>query len=55
MIVNFDLDIFPSHISEEKLHAFRPLIIQARMRVVIILSRLPFFVMCVFIISGRSE
>ncbi|XP_077287866.1 uncharacterized protein LOC143912448 [Arctopsyche grandis] len=28
MIINFDLSVFPSHVSEERLHAYRPLIIQ---------------------------
>jgi hypothetical protein len=27
-VVNFELSFFPSHVEEERLHAFRPLIIQ---------------------------
>ncbi|XP_066998338.1 uncharacterized protein [Anabrus simplex] len=27
-VVNYDLSVFPSHVEEERLHAFRPLIIQ---------------------------
>nr|CAD7596667.1 unnamed protein product [Timema genevievae] len=28
VIVNFDLELFPSHVEEERLHAYRPLVIQ---------------------------
>ncbi|RVE42111.1 hypothetical protein evm_013223 [Chilo suppressalis] len=27
-IIDFDLEVFPSHVSDESIHAFRPLIIQ---------------------------
>lgn len=31
MILTFDVDLFPSHVSEDTSHAFRPLIIQVLM------------------------
>lgn len=36
MVVNFDLNNFPSHVSEERLHAYRPLVIQVFLTIDII-------------------